>query len=124
MGKIEFSPIVRTIGILIAFCGVLIFFFAIITMQGNWRAGIDATQKTSIVSNGIYGYSRNPAFLGFDLLYIGTTLTFPNIIMAIFAVATITLLHLQILEEEKYLNGYFGQDYAVYKNKTARYLFF
>lgn len=28
------------------------------------------TDKTELITNGIYQISRNPAFLGFDLLYL------------------------------------------------------
>lgn len=48
-------------------------------MRDSWRAGIDRTQKTKIINTGIYRYSRNPAFVGFDLLYIGMRLAFSNI---------------------------------------------
>ena len=124
MGKMEFSVPIRVIGILIVLCGVVFFLLAITTMRDNWRAGIDKTQKIKIVSEGIYRYSRNPAFVGFDLIYIGTVLTFPSILMSIFAVLTVVILHLQILEEEKYLSSEFGQDYLEYKNQTVRYFFF
>ena len=43
-------------------------------MRDSWRAGIFETDKTKLVTEGIYQISRNPAFLGFDLLIIGTLL--------------------------------------------------
>ena len=43
-------------------------------MRDFWRAGIPETDKTELVTEGIYQISRNPAFLGFDLLYIGILL--------------------------------------------------
>ena len=43
-------------------------------MRDFWRAGISETDKTELVTEGIYQISRNPAFLGFDLLYIGILL--------------------------------------------------
>ena len=39
-------------------------------MKNSWRAGIPSEDKIEFVSNGIYKISRNPAFVGFDLLYI------------------------------------------------------
>ena len=119
-----YMPILKIAGICLALAGVIFFILAITTMQSNWRAGIDETQKTSIVSTGIYRFSRNPAFVGFDLCYIGTALAFPNIFIIVFTLIAITLLHLQILEEEKYLTKQFGEEYRVYKNRTARYLLF
>lgn len=112
---------VRYIGFVIAILGVLIFITAFVTMGDSWRAGIDNTQKTEIIDIGIYRYSRNPAFVGFDLLYIGMALAFSNRINIIFACLSILLLHLQILEEEKYLPTVFGKAYLEYKKKTGRY---
>lgn len=90
-------------------------------MSDSWRAGIDNTQKTKMINTGIYKYSRNPAFLGFDLLYIGIGLVFPNKFNIIFTSFSTVLFHLQILEEEKYLPTVFGKEYLKYKEKTRRY---
>ncbi len=43
-------------------------------MKDSWRAGIPDSDKTELVTTGIYKYSRNPAFLGFDLQYMGVLL--------------------------------------------------
>jgi protein-S-isoprenylcysteine O-methyltransferase Ste14 len=115
------NNLLRYIGIVIAILGVTIFITAIVTMHDSWRAGIDSTQKTEIINTGIYRYSRNPAFVGFDFLYVGIGLAFSNIINIIFACLSILLLHLQILEEEKYLPTVFGKAYLAYKEKTGRY---
>ena len=124
MGNFVTPTAVRITGISVTSFGVICFLLAITTMRRNWRAGIDETQKTDIVSNGIYRYSRNPAFVGFDLLYIGTSMVFPNIPMLLCSLLAVTLLHLQILEEEKFLLVVFGEKYSEYKKKAARYLFF
>ncbi len=78
--------------------------------------------KTKLITNGIYKISRNPAFLGFDLMYIGVTLLYSNSFTIIFSLFAITMLHLQILKEEKYLEKSFKNEYISYKNKTNRYL--
>jgi len=115
---------VRIAGLILNGFGVTCFIAAVFVMRDSWRAGIDEEQKTAIVTKGIYKYSRNPAFLGFDLLYIGTFLAVPNVIMLAAAIIAICLLHLQILEEEKFLPSFFGDDYKRYKQNTPRYLLF
>jgi protein-S-isoprenylcysteine O-methyltransferase Ste14 len=112
---------VRFIGLLIAFLGVLTFIIAMAAMKNNWRAGIDASQKTDLVQKGIYRLSRNPAFLGFDLFYIGFTLCFGSILQIAVMCFAVVMLHLQILEEEKYLPSVFGEAYLEYKKSTGRY---
>lgn len=109
------------IGLIIAILGVLTFIVAMIAMKDSWRAGIQSEEKTTLIKKGIYKISRNPAFLGFDLMYIGLLIIFFNIVHLIFVVVAITLLHLQILEEEKFLINTFSDEYIDYKKKVNRY---
>jgi len=102
--------------------GVITFVMAIVVMRDNWRAGYSEDQNTVLVTKGIYKYSRNPAFLGFDFLYIGCALAFPNVLNIAFMIAAVTLLHLQILGEEAFLAKAFGADYNAYKVVAMRYL--
>lgn len=116
------SDSLRYIGLLISIFGNIIFLISVITMKNSWRVGISKNDKTKLITNGIYKISRNPAFLGFDLMYIGVALLYSNTFTIIFSLFAITMLHLQILEEEKYLEKSFKEEYISYKNKTNRYL--
>ena len=112
------------IGIGVAALGVLVFIVAIATMGDSWRAGIPEKDKTELVTAGIYRISRNPAFLGFDLMYLGVLIAFFNYLHLIFALYAALMLHLQILQEEKYLTETFGEKYTEYKKHTGRYFIF
>lgn len=111
----------RITGIFIGAAGDFIFLIAILTMKNSWRAGIPKKDKTELISHGIYKYSRNPAFLGFDFMYIGILLLYLNLVLLILTLLTILTLHLQILQEEKYLENIFGEQYITYKKCTHRY---
>lgn len=124
MIPLSFPVSVQWAGIVLTGVGVLFFVLAITSMRDSWRAGVDETQKTAIVTKGIYKFSRNPAFAGFDMLYIGSALALPNVILLIAAVMGSLLLHFQILEEEKYLPRAFGQEYLQYRSTTPRYFLF
>ena len=112
----------RCAGIAIGFLGDGIFLAAVVCMKDSWRAGIPDQDKTEIVTNGIYRISRNPAFLGFDLMYIGIFLMYANPLTGAFTLFAIIMLHLQILQEEIYLNEVFGETYRAYKRHVKRYL--
>lgn len=112
---------VRIIGFFIGLIGDMIFLISVICMKDSWRAGIPQNDKTKLVTNGIYSFSRNPAFLGFDLMYIGILLLYCNLFTAVFSAFAIIMLHLQILQEEKYMASTFGEEYLNYKHKTMRY---
>ena len=109
-------------GLILMTSGNLFFIVAMQTMRNNWRAGFDGNQNTSLVTNGIYKFSRNPAFVGFDLLYIGCAAAFPNVINITAALACVVLFHVQILGEERFCTDTFGQEYLEYKSKVRRYL--
>lgn len=113
---------IRIIGWIAALSGDLIFLIAIITMKSSWRAGIPVHDKTELITNGIYKYSRNPAFLGFYLMYTGILLMYFNILLLLITIFMMILLHLQILQEERYLELIFGDEYIIYKKRTCRYL--
>ena len=93
---------VRIAGIAAGTVGDLIFFAAVLTMKNSWRAGIPAQDKTEFVSGGIYRYSRNPAFLGFDLMYVGILLMYFNWLLILFTVWACVMLHIQMSAARTY----------------------
>ncbi len=114
------KPEIRMIGIAIGLCAVLFFAVATITMKSSWRVGIPE-EKTTLITDGIYKWSRNPAFVGFDLLYLSVCLMFFNIPLLCVSVWAAVMLHLQILQEEKHMQKMFGEEYQKYKKHTLRY---
>ena len=112
----------RFTGFLIGMLGDGIFLLSVLCMKDSWRAGIPDKDKTELVTTGIYKFSRNPAFLGFDLMYVGVLLMYGNLLTLGFSVFAMVMLHLQILQEERYLENAFGAAYAAYKKRVCRYL--
>ena len=112
----------RFTGFCIGMVGDLIFLISVLCMKDSWRAGIPDRDRTELVTDGIYAFSRNPAFLGFDLQYIGVLLMFCNLLTAAFTVFAVSMLHLQILQEERYLTAAFGPEYLQYRRHVLRYL--
>ena len=113
---------VRAAGLVFMCAGTAFFITAMTAMKDNWRAGFDENQRTNLVKNGVYKISRNPAFVGFDLLYLGCATVFPNAFNMAAAVISILLFHLQILGEENFCATAFGDEYTRYKAKTMRYI--
>lgn len=114
---------VRIIGVAVTGVGVLVFITSVLQMKDNWRAGVQREDKTSLVTTGIYAVSRNPAFLGFDLMYIGILFSFFNWYLCLGTCLAVVLFHLQIVNvEEDFLIEAFGEKYLEYKKKVARYI--
>ena len=78
---------------------------------------------TSLVTSGIFGYTRNPMYVGLACVLIG---------WAFFLAAPWTLLgpvafvlyitRFQIIPEERVLAGKFGDEFAAYASKVRRWL--
>ena len=111
---------IRIIGLLFGIIAVVFFASATITMKNSWRVGIPE-EKTALVTNGIYRWSRNPAFVGFDLLYLSMCLLFFNIPLLVISIWAAVMLHLQVLQEEEHMKKMFGEDYINYTEHTLRY---
>ncbi len=109
-------------GVVLGLIGDILFTVSVVTMKDSWRAGIAENDKTEIITGGIYSISRNPAFLAFDCVYAGLLLIAFHWVLLVFSVFAITMLHLQILQEETFLSKTFGEEYNVYKSKVRRYL--
>ena len=112
----------KNLGLILIGLGVVFFCMAMWHMRDNWRAGIPATDQTELVTTGIYKWSRNPAFLGFDLTYIGVLIAFYNPVLLVVTIWVMVMMHLQIIEEEKFLKLVFKEAYEVYCQRTGRYL--
>lgn len=112
----------RFTGFCIGMLGDMIFLVSVLCMKDSWRAGIPDKDRTKLVTTGIYRYSRNPAFLGFDFMYVGLLLMHFNLSMLVVSAFAIIMLHLQILQEERYLTEIYGDSYREYRKHVFRYL--
>lgn len=112
----------RIAGVCIGLLGAIVFIISVATMRDSWRAGVPDKKETKLVTDGIYKISRNPAFLGFDLVYTGILLMFFNYVLFAVSIATIIMFHLQIVNvEEDFLLSEFGEEYLRYKKHVLRY---
>lgn len=112
----------RFTGFCTGLLGDLIFLLSVVCMKDSWRAGIPDMDETELITTGVYRFSRNPAFLGFDFMYIGVLLLYFNPLTAAFTLFSVIMLRLQILQEERYLTAAFGEPYTEYKKHVFRYL--
>ena len=119
---VEVLMSMATLGAPIGMLGDAVFLLSVLCMKDSWRAGIPDKDKTELVTTGIYAFSRNPAFLGFDLMYIGVLLLYGNLLTLGFSLFAMMMLHLQILQEERFLASTFGEPYREYCRRVFRYL--
>jgi protein-S-isoprenylcysteine O-methyltransferase Ste14 len=124
VGEYFDHPVIHFIGVGAAALGCSIFIQAMIAMRTSWRVGIDKSTVTKLITHGIYKFSRNAAFVGFDLMFLGLYLMYPNPLTLIIFILNIVAIHLLILQEEQHLKFVFGDEYIQYCNNTPRYILF
>ncbi|MFB9268645.1 methyltransferase family protein [Bradyrhizobium erythrophlei] len=79
---------------------------------------------TGLVIDGIFGYSRNPLYVGGSLALCGIALLFDLDWMLFLILPACILLHFAVvLREERYLEQKFGDVYRRYKLRVPRYFF-
>lgn len=78
---------------------------------------------TGIVDTGAFRVTRNPLYLGLDLVFVGLFAWLDNAWgLVVFAGVAAVMHYGVILREERYLEGRFGQAYRDYRNRVRRYL--
>jgi protein-S-isoprenylcysteine O-methyltransferase Ste14 len=116
------SEAVSWVGVLFCLVGLLLMLWSLISFRQSFRIGLDKDQPDRLITDGIFAFSRNPIYVTFAIILIGQFLIFTNLITLIYIVAATWLFHRQVLREEEYLRGHYGEAYTEYCNRVRRYL--
>lgn len=83
----------------------------------------DPAQTRTIVSHGVYAYTRNPMYLGLALVLAAVASWWATawglLALALFCLC---ITRLQILPEERILQASFGEEYRRYRQRVRRWL--
>jgi protein-S-isoprenylcysteine O-methyltransferase Ste14 len=131
-GIAQLAPAIRIDGSFrIAIAGALAMLgglFAVLGFRAFGRAKttvnpINIQEASSLVTSGIYHYTRNPMYLGLTglLLAWAVYLAVPWTILGPVAFMLI-ITRFQVIPEERVLREKFGPAYATYKRKVRRWL--
>jgi protein-S-isoprenylcysteine O-methyltransferase Ste14 len=101
--------------------GLFFVFISFINLGRSNRHGLPS-ENTTLKTHGIYKISRNPMYLGFNLLTISAMIYMLNLIIVLLGVYSIVIYHLIIIGEEGFLDKRFGIDYSNYKKTVRRYI--
>ncbi len=116
------SESVAWVGVALCVAGLLLFLSSLMSFGRSFRIGIDTDAPASLITDGIFGFSRNPIYVAFAIVLMGEFLIFPNWLMLIYLGAATWLFHRQVLREEDYLRSHYGAAYEDYCHRVRRYL--
>ncbi|MFW5418044.1 isoprenylcysteine carboxylmethyltransferase family protein [Nocardiopsis sp. CNT-189] len=92
-------------------------------MGASWRVGVDAGERTDLVTTGVFGLVRNPVFTAMGLLLAGMAAAVPTPVSAAALAAFIAAVQIQVrVVEEPYLAAAHGEAYRRYAGRTGRFL--
>jgi protein-S-isoprenylcysteine O-methyltransferase Ste14 len=113
-----FAVTISGVGILFILAGVYVFQKAKTTVNPTTPAA-----ASSVVTSGVYRFSRNPMYIGFLLALIGWATflshTLPFLLLPVYVAY---MNRFQISPEERALSAKFGDEYEAYKQAVRRWL--
>ena len=116
------SGIIKIAGMVLLAISLMWTYMAQTNMRDSWRIGIDEEQKTALVTDGVFRFSRNPIYLGMITTIAGLFLATPNAFTLLLAITTWLLIQIQIRLEETFLLNEHGDQYLIYKNQVRRFI--
>jgi protein-S-isoprenylcysteine O-methyltransferase Ste14 len=123
MGKPFFeSRAADGLGVAAIVTGLALFAAALWSFGRSWRIGIDHDRPGTLITRGIFAWTRNPIFLFMDIYFVGTWLIQRDLFFLLFAIVAVAGIHYQILLEEKFLVRHYGDTYRRYLLRVPRYI--
>ncbi|HPQ43926.1 MAG TPA: isoprenylcysteine carboxylmethyltransferase family protein [Syntrophales bacterium] len=111
----------RWVAVIILCIGLIFSIVSLINLGKSTRLGVP-TEDTVLKTGGLYQISRNPMYLGFNLLSLSGIVFIDNIVVFIMGIYSMVVYHLIIVGEEKFLESRFSEQYLKYKKRVRRYL--
>lgn len=98
---------------------------AIPAMRGFRSAGTHVEPwkpATALVTGGIFGWLRNPMYVGLTLCLAGLSILLASDWMLVMTIVFVLVIHFGVVKrEERYLEAKFGDAYRAYKARVPRY---
>jgi len=101
--------------------GIAFVVLSSINLGKSTRLGLPG-EDTVLKTGGIYKFSRNPMYVGFNCFTLSSMLYTSNPFVDIAGIYSIVIYHFIIRGEEKFLLERFGAAYIEYKSRVRRYL--
>ncbi|MEN2709836.1 methyltransferase family protein [Sphingomonas sp. NPDC092331] len=80
-------------------------------------------RSTTLVTDGVYRWSRNPMYFGMALAYAGVAIWMDSLVALLLLIPLIFVIQREVIErEESYLARKFGERYLSYKSAVRRWI--
>ncbi|WP_020389654.1 methyltransferase family protein [Kribbella catacumbae] len=114
---------VQLTGLVVALAGMGATSASQVAMGASWRVGVDAAERTGLVTSGAFAWVRNPVFTAMILTASGLALMASNAVGLVGVAALIIAIQLQVrVVEEPYLSKVHGDAYSRYAAQVGRFV--
>lgn len=111
-----------TVGLSTCAIGTVVSMVAQYQMGSSWRIGVDESEETELVDQGLFALSRNPIYIGVLIVGIGFIVLVPHSAVLVSWLIAAVGIHLQVTRvEEPHLRRVLGEAYSDYSIKVSRY---
>ena len=113
----------HALGFAFAGIGIAGTFLAQLEMGASWRIGVNESERTDLVTGGIFSLCRNPIYTFMVITWLGLALLVPTWLSIASVPAAILALEVQVrLVEEPYLLSGHGDSYRAYASQVGRFV--
>jgi len=113
----------HVLGLVLTLAGIVGTFAAQLSMGASWRVGVDADERTELVTDGAFALVRNPIFTAMGVTGAGLVLLVPNAIAVAGLGMLLVALEMQVrLVEEPYLRRVHGARWDDYVRRVGRFV--
>lgn len=117
----QLSPIAFPLGLALIAAGSIIRWWAVFALRKYFTSNVAILSDHQLITTGIYGLLRHPAYAGALLSFLGLGLVFSNwLSIAIIFVPIFLAFRYRIRVEEAALRQAFGEAYQKYSQKVKR----
>jgi protein-S-isoprenylcysteine O-methyltransferase Ste14 len=110
-------------GFILASVGITGTFLAQMAMGASWRIGVSDSERTDLVTHGIFSWCRNPIYTFMVVAWAGLALLVPTWLSIASVPAVIVAFEVQVrLVEEPYLIRSHGDAFRAYASRVGRFL--
>lgn len=111
------------LGAVLAFVGIGLVLVAQLQMGRSWRIGVNDSERTELITTGVFALVRNPIFSAMLLVSLGLALAAPTALALALPPVLWLALELQVRRvEEPYLLRTHGAPYLDWACRTGRFL--
>jgi protein-S-isoprenylcysteine O-methyltransferase Ste14 len=115
-------PVRIGVGVVFIAIGIAL---AILAVRGFRSAGTNPEPwkpSAALVMDGVFGWLRNPMYVGGTLLLVGLAILLASDWMLVMTAVFVPVIHFGVVKrEERYLEAKFGDDYRQYMARVPRY---